>query len=148
MIRRIAGADTRPLRLRVLRPNQRLEDTVYPGDDDPSAVHFGAFTGEDLVGTASLYPEARPGTAGRTPAWRLRGMATAPEARGQGHGRALLEACIGHVSGSGGGELWCNARTPAAAFYRAAGFEVVGGEFEIDGIGPHFVMRMDVPSAG
>jgi predicted GNAT family N-acyltransferase len=149
VIRRIAGAETRPLRHRVLRPGRRFEDTLFAGDDDPAAVHFGAFAGDDLVGTVSLYREPRPGTpAGGGRAWRLRGMATAPEARGQGHGRALLDACIGHVATSGGGELWCNARMPAAGFYGAAGFEVVGDEFEVDGIGPHVVMRLDVPSAG
>lgn len=148
MIRRIAAAETRPLRQRVLRPDQPFGYTLYAGDEDPSTVHLGAFAGGRLVGVASLYREPRPGAGEVAGGWRLRGMATAPEVRGRGHARAMLAACIDHVGGCGGGELWCNARTPAAGFYRTAGFEVVGDEFEIDGIGPHVVMWRPVGSAG
>ena len=35
---------------------------------------------------------------------------------------------------------WCNARTSACAYYEKLGFTPRGGEFEIEGIGPHFVM--------
>ena len=95
-----------------------------------------------MVGIASLYREPGPGGAH---GWRLRGMATAPEVRGQGFGMALLVACVDHVAAGGGGELWCNARGPAVGFYRRAGFDVVGDEFDIPGIGPHVVMTRTVP---
>ncbi|MFN2608852.1 MAG: GNAT family N-acetyltransferase [Acidimicrobiales bacterium] len=140
----VTSEETRPLRHLVLRSTQPVESTVYPGDDDPATRHFGAFDGGRLAGVASLYREARPG--GPSPGWRLRGMATAPDARRQGAGRALLGACRDHVAAAGGGELWCNARRPAVPFYAAAGFEVVGDEFEVEGIGPHLVMRVDVPA--
>ena len=151
MIRRVAAADVRPLRHLVLRPNQPFDQTRYPGDDDRATAHFAAFAGDRLVGVASLYREARPGAGPKgadADGWRLRGMATDPTVRGQGHGRALLAACVEHVAGAEGGELWCNARLVAVPFYRAAGFEVVGDEFDIPGIGAHYVMRRFVPSAG
>lgn len=148
MIRRVRAADIRPLRHLALRPGQPFEQTVYAGDDDPATVHFGAFAEEGLVGAASLYREDRPGHGGAAPGWRLRGMATDPGARGLGHGRALLAACVDHVAGAGGGELWCNARSAATGFYRAAGFDVVGEEFDIPGIGAHVLMRRVVGSAG
>ena len=94
------------------------------------------------MGIASLYREARPSGAPR--GWRLRGMATEPAVRGSGFGALLLQACVDHVARSGGGELWCNARLPALGFYRTAGFAVVGEQFDIPGIGPHFVMTRDV----
>ena len=146
-VRPVGADDVRPLRHSILRPGQAWEDTTYPGDHDPATVHLGAFEGERLVGIASLYREPRPGAADRADAWRLRGMATAEDARGRGAGRALLAACVAHVAAHGGGELWCNARTPAAGFYRAAGFSMLSGEFEIPGIGPHVVMSLDVPAA-
>jgi GNAT superfamily N-acetyltransferase len=150
LIRPVTAADLRPLRHQVLRPEQPFESTVYEGDDLPDTVHLAAFDddardgggdGDDgrLVGIASLYHEPRPG-AGPADGWRLRGMATAPEARGRGFGMALLAAGADHVAGAGGRELWCNARKPAIGFYRRAGFEVVGGEFDVPGIGPHVVM--------
>jgi predicted GNAT family N-acyltransferase len=147
LIRRVAAAEVRPLRHLVLRPNRPFSETVYAGDDDPASVHFGAFAGDRLVGIASLYREDRPGGDGSLAGWRLRGMATEPSARGRGHGRDLLAACVEHVAACGGGELWCNARSPVVAFYRAAGFEVLGDEFHIPGIGPHFLMRRVVGSA-
>lgn len=141
-VRRVEAADVRPLRLEVLRPEQPAPAAVYPGDDDQTTVHVAAFDGGGIVGIASLYAESRAG--GPQPAWRLRGMATSEQSRGRGVGRALLQFCIDEVVARGGGELWCNARTPAAEFYRRHGFEVVSEEFEIEGIGPHVVMSLAV----
>jgi ribosomal protein S18 acetylase RimI-like enzyme len=109
-------------------------------------VHFAAYDGEWLVGIASLYREDRPRAGTPHVGWRLRGMASIPEARRRGVGRRLLDACVEHVANAGGGELWCNARTPAAGFYAKAGFEVISEPFEIPGIGPHVVMRRFIPS--
>ncbi|HEX2047988.1 MAG TPA: GNAT family N-acetyltransferase [Acidimicrobiales bacterium] len=128
----------RALRHRLLRPGQPFEETVYQGDDLEDTVHFGAFEGDRLVGIVSLYKERRPG--GPDEGWRIRGMATEPDVRGAGFGAALVAACVEHVAASGGGELWCNARTGASGFYRRMGFDVVSDEFEIPGIGPHVVM--------
>jgi GNAT superfamily N-acetyltransferase len=138
-VRRVAAAEVRPLRLEVLRPGQPAESVVYPGDDDATTAHFGAFVDGQVVAIGSLYAEDRPG--GDRPGWRLRGMATSPGRERQGLGAAVLAAAVAHVAANGGGELWCNARTPAAGFYRRAGFEVEGDEFDIPGIGPHSVMR-------
>jgi ribosomal protein S18 acetylase RimI-like enzyme len=133
----------------VLRPNQTLADTVYPGDDLTDTVHLGASVegdgdGDDsrLVGIASLYREDRAG--GPPGGWRLRGMATDADVRGAGFGAELLAACTEHVAAAGGSELWCNAREAAIGFYRRAGFEVVSNPFEVPGIGPHVVMARAV----
>lgn len=159
VVRPVPAAATRPLRLAVLRPDQPAQAAVYPGDDDGASVHLGAVAHGDgqvgdvqvgdvqvgdgqIVGIASLYAEAR--TGGPSPAWRLRGMATAPSARGAGVGAALLRACVEQVAARGGGELWCNARVSASGFYARHGFEVVGERFEIEDIGPHEVMRRAV----
>lgn len=154
-VRRIDAGETRPLRHAVLRPSETFDATVYAGDDDLATRHLGAFVDGRLVGVASLYREDRPDREGGSDSdregrgegahWRLRGMATAPEARGRGAGRALLDACVNHVAAKGGGLLWCNARTPAVGFYTAAGFRAVGDEFDIADIGPHVVMLVPVP---
>ncbi len=118
-----------------------MESTVYPGDEMPDTVHLGAFDGDHLVGIASLYREPRSGMAR---GWRLRGMATAPEIRGQGFGAAILAACLDHAAADGGAEVWCNARQTAIGFYRRAGFDPIGEEFEVEDIGPHVVMARPV----
>src|SRR4051812_41835612 len=38
-IERLDAAGVRPLRQVVLRPHQRAEELVYPGDDDPRTLH-------------------------------------------------------------------------------------------------------------
>lgn len=138
LIRRVEAAEVRPLRHAVLRPGQDFDETVYPGDDLDTTVHLGALDGDRVVGITSLYREAREG--GPASGWRLRGMATDPDVRGAGFGAALLDASIALVAEAGGGELWCNARAEAVGFYRHAGFDTVGNEFDIPGVGPHFVM--------
>ena len=136
----IGAEDVRPLRGRLLRPGQSADELVYPGDSLPGALHLGAYLRGDLVGIASVSPESPPGEDDDR-AWRVRGMATAPEVRGAGVGGALLEACLAHVRAHGGRVAWCNARTPAVGFYQRFGFATEGEEFDIPGIGPHFVMR-------
>lgn len=139
-VRAIAAAETRPLRQRVLRPHQRIEELAWPGDDAPDTLHVGAVDESGaIVGIASVYREARRGTIAEGE-WRLRGMATLPERRREGLGRALVDACIMHARARGGRVLWCDARTSAAAFYEALGFAREGEEFDKPGVGPHWVM--------
>ncbi|MDX1440452.1 MAG: GNAT family N-acetyltransferase [Rubricoccaceae bacterium] len=144
MIRAITADETRTLRSVLLRPGQPPENLVYPGDDTPEALHVGAFHDGKLVGIASIYPELPPEEhrnkipAGK--AFRLRGMATTPEVRGLGYGRQLLEFCFDHMQKHNAPILWCNARIGAQEFYKRLGLQTIGPEFEIEGIGPHYVM--------
>lgn len=155
-IRPITAAETRPLRAEILRPGQPPESLVLYGDDTPGSFHVGAFVDGALVGTATIYREPMPtgtdpGRPGLDPAnaFRLRGMATQTHLQGQGLGRAVLQRCIEHVRDAGADVLWCNARSSALGFYQKLGFETVGDEFDIEGIGPHFVMWKDVrPDTG
>jgi GNAT superfamily N-acetyltransferase len=133
----------------VLRPGKTLDELEYAGDDHPRGAHFGAFDEAGrLVGIASVFPDtapdelrgAMPEAAFHPLAFRLRGMATLPDVRGAGHGRDLLEACFDHARQQGSAYLWCNARVSAAGFYHAMGLEAFGDAFEIDLIGPHYVM--------
>ncbi|HTL24548.1 MAG TPA: GNAT family N-acetyltransferase [Mycobacteriales bacterium] len=135
-VRRVSAEDTADLRRRVLRGGRPVD----LADDDPTLFHVGAYDGEQLVGTGNVRREPAP-WAPDVPAWRLRGMATEPERRGEGVGAAVLEALLEHCQAEGGGELWCNARTPARSFYLRAGFTEVGEEWVDPEIGPHVRMR-------
>src|SRR6266487_1332521 len=142
-IRVITTGETLSLRQTVLRPGRSIAAAQFSGDDAPATRHFGAFSAGRLVGIASLFLAEMPGQSG-VAAWQLRGMATAPEARGKGFGRALGAACVAFARENGARLLWCNARTPAVGFYRKLGFETLGGEFEIPGVGPHFRMTLQL----
>lgn len=129
------------MRRRVLRPHQPPEASAYPDDDAAGSAHWGAFVTHTLVGVASIYAEPFDGSHD-SPDWRIRGMATVDQVRGQGMGLALLAECIAYVRSQNGKGIWCNARTTACGFYERSGFTRRGGEFEIEGIGSHFVMQL------
>lgn len=136
-----------PLRQRVLRPHQTIDELRSPTDHDPDTGTYVALAGGDVVCTASVRREAPPWAPGDKSAWRLRGMATDAGWRRRGIGARVLEAIIQHVRERGGGLLWCNARVPALAFYQRAGFRTRGEEFVEPMIGPHIAMERDVASA-
>ncbi|MEU6850334.1 GNAT family N-acetyltransferase [Actinacidiphila alni] len=130
------------LRWAVLRDGQPRESAVYPEDSREGTFHIAAYDGAGAVrGCATFFPQALPGEegAGAPPAYRFRGMASAPEARGQGFGAAALSAGLREAAARGAVLAWCNGRTSAAGFYEHFGFTAVGEEFVIEPIGPHYV---------
>lgn len=140
IIRKISPEQTRTLRQIVLRPNQKAEELVYPGDDSPESYHGGVFIDGSLVSIATVYKESRPGGEAEN-SWRLRGMATLPEVQGKGYGQSLLNNCIKYIKLKGGKTLWCNARINAVNFYKKSGFETIGDKFDIPDIGMHYLME-------
>lgn len=138
----VPAATIRPLRHAVLRPGQPVSASAYPLDDDPQTLHLAAYddTGA-VVGCATFFPEPLDGE----PAWRLRGMATAPAVRGQGYAGEMLARGLEELRERGVRLLWCNARTSAVGFYERFGFERLGAEFDIPALGPHYllVLRLD-----
>ena len=134
--REVPIADTRPLRQAVLRPHQSLEDLA--AHEAPDAFAVGVFYGDELISVGFVVPEGGPGD------WRVRGMATAPAARGRGAGAAVLDALVAHALAQGAQRIWCNARTRALSLYERAGFRVASDEFELPEIGPHHVMERRV----
>lgn len=136
---------TYPLRQRVLRPHQRVDEVRVPGEDGPDTAHIAALSaGGEVVGTAVLVREPFTLMPERGEAWRLRGMATDEALRGRGVGGRVLRHAIGHVAMRGGGLLWCNARIPARRFYERGGFAALGAEWVEPHSGPHVAMWRDV----
>jgi GNAT superfamily N-acetyltransferase len=143
----VAAWTTWPLRQEVLRPGRAVRDCIYPGEDDPRALHGAVLQrslppGRDLsvLAVGVVLPEAPPWDPGCDDGWRIRGMATRSDSRGRGFGRQVLDLLIEHVVDHGGGLLWCNARIPALSLYERAGFLPRGDVFELPEIGPHMVM--------
>jgi GNAT superfamily N-acetyltransferase len=139
-VREIPIADTRPLRQQILRPHQTAAELAE--HEPATAFAVGAFLQGRLISVGFVAPEGGAG------AWRVRGMATAAEARGRGAGTAVLDALVTHARENRATRIWCNARTPARSFYERAGFVTASDEFEVPQIGPHFVMERNIAAAG
>ena len=95
----------------------------------PETVIFGAFDGEQLVGSVGIYRDPHRKLAHKTHLW---GMYVEPSHRGRGLGRGLLGAAVDHARAIDGvthvhlvvGETIDAARR----IYEAAGFRVWGTE--------------------
>lgn len=131
-----------PLRHRVLREGLPFESARFDGDDEEDTLHLAAFLragGEEPLACASfMLRNYRDGE----PSWQLRGMATAPEYRGTGIGSDVLRTGERMLKSTSPPSLvWMNARVVALPFYSRHGYIVASEEFEIDGAGPHRVMK-------
>ena len=120
----------------MLRPHLTVDEMSETEPADAFAV--GAFEGDELVAVGLVGPEGEPGQ------WRVRGMATAPQARGRGAGAVVLGALIDHARAGGARELWASVRTPAMRLYERAGFFVDSDVYEVEHIGPHVLMRLEL----
>jgi RimJ/RimL family protein N-acetyltransferase len=142
------------LRLRGLRESPASFGSTYESEADTPLeqiaerlargagrenVMFGAFDGDGgaLVGLAGLGRQTGHKTRHRAGVW---GMYVAPEARGRGVGRALMDALIAHARTLEGVErltLGVEAGNEAArALYQSLGFVTYGVEpqaYKLDG---------------
>ena len=119
------------MRHAVLRPHQDISALAEHEGRDVHAV--GAFDGDELVAVGLVMPEGD--------GWRVRGMATAPQARGHGAGAAVLEALVRHAEENDAQRVWATVRTPARTLYERAGFTAASEEYELPDLGPHLLME-------
>jgi len=132
---------TRPLRQAVLRPHQSAG--ALAAHETPGAFAVGAYDDRgELVAVGFVAP-----SEGERGAWRVRGMATAPEARGRGAGTAVLDVLVAHALERGATRVWANVRVRARTLYERRGFAVVSEQFELPEIGPHLVMELSADGA-
>ncbi len=137
-IRTITADEARILRRAVLKPNLPFEEVVFPGDDDPTSLHLGAFECDELLAVATLIQDACP-VGGRDNDWRLRGMATTQKVRNRGIGGMLLSRCIMHARDTGGTRIWCNGRSAAQRIKERHGLLAIGEDSVSPNTGPHYM---------
>lgn len=139
MVLPIGVEQARTVRDAVLRAGLPPGGSVYPGDDAADTLHLGAWSEGCLIGVATVCREPLPADS-RPDAWRLRGMATVPAARGRGMGRQLAQECVAYAREKGAAVVWCSARLEVASFYADLGFVAYGEPFRL----PEFSDRVYV----
>lgn len=143
IIKTIESSQTTSIRHQILRSGQPIETCFYPNDNSPEAFHLGVFIDDKLVAIGSFYSELKPELNYKTQC-RFRGIATLPEYRNQGYAYDIIEFAIDKIKALCVEVIWCNARTSALGLYKKLGMKVVSKEFEIEGIGPHLVMALEL----
>jgi GNAT superfamily N-acetyltransferase len=138
-LRQIPLEKTRAIRQEVLRPHMSVDELAT--HEPAGAVAFGAFARDELVAVGLVGSEGEPGD------WRVRGMATRPNSRGQGAGTQILNALVQHATAHGATRVWCNARVRALNLYQRAGFIIASELFEPPDIGPHYRMELRITPA-
>lgn len=140
MIKFIKPTDILNIRNIVLRDSKLTPDECrFTTDEIEGAFHLGYFDGDILATVVSLHPQNYGEFTGT--GYQLRGMATLAEYRGKGFGKLIVDYAINYLQQKNAACIWCNARKVASKFYQDCGLEIVSDEFEIKGIGPHYVMR-------
>lgn len=143
MIRFINVEELLHIRSEVLREGKlTLDECRFPTDNMEGAFHLGYYQNDELACVTSFHPQNYADFAGK--AYQLRGMATVEKYRGKGLGNQLVNFALVYLRGQKVNYVWCNARKKAVQFYHNAGFEIISPEFEVPGIGPHFVMYVKI----
>jgi GNAT superfamily N-acetyltransferase len=135
----IKASETLSLRSKILRPGLDLAQCNYPGDSDDSTQHLGCVVNNELVGIVSIY-ERSNSQVHRGRGFQIRAMATCDTVRGKGIGLSLLKAAEQIAFDSGAKYIWANARASAIGFYKKAGHQIGHEEFQIEGVGAHFLV--------
>ena len=131
------------VRHQILREGQARHSCYYPEDRYKNTVHFAAKLNNEVIGCASIYKETHPDFSLRQ-SWRIRGMAVLTVFQGKSIGSDLLKACINHAISHKADVIWCNARSNVIKFYKRAGFKIIGDEFDIPNIGPHYLLAKNL----
>ena len=132
-----------PLRSKMLRNNAPLDACVFPTDEYDGVFHLAYYADENEIATvATFFPQNMEDKAGN--GYQLRGMATDDAFFGKGYGASLVKYAVDYIKEAKAEYIWCNARTSAVDFYKKQGFEIVSEEFEIPGVGPHYIMILNL----
>lgn len=142
-VKQIDAKDTYPIRSAVLRPGLPIETCYFDGDNDELTFHLGAYIDDSLASVASFYFN-RNEDFEQEYQFQLRGMATLDKYRDQGLSSALLKTAFPLIKSNHVNLLWCNARIEAIGFYEKVGFTTFGEQFNIEGVGPHIVMKKEI----
>ena len=143
MIKFITVEEALPLRNVVLREGKlQPEECRFPSDNLPGNFHLGYFDDDKLICAASFHPQNYGDYAGV--GYQLRGMATADGYRGKGVGNELVKFAKQYLRARSVDYVWCNARQVAVKFYERLGLKIVSPQFDVPGIGPHYVMYAEL----
>jgi ribosomal protein S18 acetylase RimI-like enzyme len=138
-IKKITAFETLIVRHPVLRPGKPIETCHFEGDDLPTTSHFGLYVENQLAAVISTF-KVQNKLFSEENQYQIRGMAVLEEFQKKGFGEELLKHCENEIKLKKGNLIWFNARETAVGFYKKSGYEVLGNQFEIPDVGPHYIL--------
>lgn len=142
-IREIPAAETTMIRSEILRPGQDLSTCIYPCDEDESTFHLAAYIDGAQACIVSFYKESNP-LFSESLQYRFRGMATLENYRKKGLATSLLQFAFNTLKEKNVDLVWCNARINALNLYLKLNMKICSEEFDIPGIGPHLLLKLNL----
>ena len=122
------GREAGALRTQVFVEEQKIPAELEWDAADALALHAVAYNRFGMALATGRLLEHEPGVS------KIGRMAVTTAMRGSRIGRAVLDALMQAARERGDHQVLLHAQSPAVAFYRRAGFEAVGAEFEEAGI--------------
>ena len=119
------------IRFKVFVDEQKVPVEEERDSYDTTAVHFGAFYQNQIIGTGRVIVIDDKGKIGR--------LAVLKQYRGLGIGMTLINTIVDYCKELGLREVCLGAQLQAIPFYEKAGFKVEGDIFDDAGI-PHRTM--------
>jgi len=138
-IKKITAFETIIVRHPVLRLGKPIASCYFEGDDLPTTSHFGLYFENQLVAIISSF-KVQNKLFIEENQYQIRGMAVLEEFQKKGFGEALLNYCENEIKINNGELIWFNARESAVGFYKKSGYEILGDQFEIPDVGPHYIL--------
>ena len=138
-IKEITANETFSVRQPILRPGRPIESCHFEGDNLISTIHFGYYNEADLIGVISVFKNASENFNAEKQ-FQIRGMAVLENHQKKGIGAVLVLHTENLLKTEGKHLIWFNARETAVGFYKKLGYKIIGEQFEITGVGTHFLM--------
>jgi len=128
-----------PLRRAILRPGYTLNQSKFDGDLENYTYHFAGFKNDKIIAVCTLIQQNNKNFSNKNQ-YQLRGMAVNENQQGKGFGEILFQESTKFLQQKNIDFLWFNARKKAVNFYLKQNCHILGKEFDIPTVGPHFLM--------
>ena len=138
-IKIITTTETYPIRQVVLRKGKAIETCYIEGDELPTTTHYGIFKKNKLIGVVSSFYNNNNLFENKNQI-QLRGMAILETEQKKGFGNMLIKCIEKDINTQNISLIWFNARENTILFYEKLGYSILGNQFEILGIGKHYMM--------
>jgi phosphoribosylformimino-5-aminoimidazole carboxamide ribotide isomerase len=123
-IRNVPLSDVWPIRQAVMYPSESIDFVKL--EDDDRGIHFGLYSGEQLVSVISLFVKGDE--------VQFRKFATVKDLQGKGYGSRLLRYVMEWAAAANTKVIWCNARKAATGIYKKFGMQESGSSWKKYGI--------------